>query len=273
MLFSFSEEEMTQPPVGQPQPPNGQLPQPGGPGDDYPPALPPVTPVKRVNAYAVAGIVLGILFFPLGLLFSIIGLVKSKARAGSGKVLSIVGIVVSLAGAATFIGYAVEVSHLLTGDPGCIAAENDSTAMMNTFSADIDAIIHNEGTSAERAAVQHFIGHAQALRSELTVAAAKAQRQPVRAEIGIMINDLDTMTSGLQAVLHGDTSQISPVIIASTAMTKESTSLLSLCPASVLLSRAIADQVPAESRSTRRRILPAADLGIASITSSCRICL
>jgi hypothetical protein len=34
-----------------------------------------------------------------------------------------------------------------------------------------------------------------------------------------------------------------------------------------------ADQVLAESRSTRRRILPAADLGIASITSSRRICL
>jgi hypothetical protein len=108
--------------------------------------------------------------------------------------------------------------------------------MMNTFSADINAIIQNEGTSAERAAVQHFIGHAQALRSELTVAAAKAQRQPARAEISIMTNDLDTMTSGLQAVLHDDTSQISPVIIANTALTKEGTSLLSLCPASVLLS-------------------------------------
>jgi hypothetical protein len=125
MVFSFSEEEMTQPPVGQPlpssgqpQPPHGQLPQPCGPGDDYPPALPPVTPVKRGNAFAVAGIVLGILIWPLGLLFSIIGLVKSKARAGSGKVLSIVGIVVSLAGAATFTGFAVEVSHLLTEDPG-----------------------------------------------------------------------------------------------------------------------------------------------------------
>jgi len=225
---------MTQPPAGQPLPSSGQ-PQPPGPGGDYPPALAPGTPAKRGNAYAVAGIVLGILFWPLGLLFSIIGLVKSRARAGSGKALSIVGIVVSLAGAATFTSFAVKVSHLLTGDPGCIAAENDSTAMMDTFSADINAVIHNEGTPAERAAVQHFIGHAQTLRSELTVAAARAQRQPVRAKIGIMTSDLDTMTSGLQAVLHGDTSQINPVIIASTALTKEGTSLLSLCPASVLL--------------------------------------
>ena len=87
-----------------------------------------------------------------------------------------------------------------------------------------------------RAAVQRFIGHAQALRSELTVAAAKAQRQPVRVKIGIMTGDLDTMTSGLQAVLHGDTSQIDPVIVASTALTNETTSLLSLCPAAAVLS-------------------------------------
>jgi hypothetical protein len=118
MAASFSEEEMTQPPVGQPLPssgqpqlPYGQPPQPGGPGGDYPPALPPVTPVKRGNAYAVAGIGLGILIWPLGLLFSIIGLVKSRARAGSGKVLSIVGIVVSLASAATFIDFAVVAFH------------------------------------------------------------------------------------------------------------------------------------------------------------------
>ena len=227
---------MTQPPAGQPLPPYGQLPPPHGAGGDHPPTLPPAAPVKRVNAFAVTGIVLGLLIWPLGLLFSVIGLVKSKARAGSGKVLSIVGIVISLAGAAAFIFTVVQVSRLRAGDPGCIAAENESTAMMDPFSADISAIIQYEGTAAERAAVQRFIGHAQALRSELTVAAAKAQRQPVQVKIVIMTGDLDTMTSGLQAVLRGDTSQIDPVIVASTALTTETTSLLSLCPAAAVLS-------------------------------------
>src|SRR5260370_40170579 len=87
---------MTQPPVGQ---------------------LPPVTAVKRGNAFAVAGIVLGILIWPLGLLFSIIGLVKSKARAGSGQVLSLVGIVVSLVGAASSIPFAIFVFHSLAAGP------------------------------------------------------------------------------------------------------------------------------------------------------------
>lgn len=143
---------------------------------------------------------------------------------------------ISLAGAAAFIFTVVQVSRLRAGDPGCIAAENESTAMMDPFSADISAIIQYEGTAAERAAVQRFIGHAQALRSELTVAAAKAQRQPVQVKIVIMTGDLDTMTSGLQAVLRGDTSQIDPVIVASTALTTEATSLLSLCPAAAVLS-------------------------------------
>ncbi len=238
---------MTQPPAGQPlpssgrpQPLDGQLPQPGGPGGDYPPALPLVTPAKRGNAFAVAGIVLGILIWPLGLLFSIIGLVKSKARAGSGKVLSIVGIVVSLVGAATSIPFAVTVFRSMAADPGCVI-ENEFDAMTNKFEADGSAMIHYEGDSSpERAAVQHFIGDAQALRSELNVAAAEAQHQPVRAKIGIMTSDLDVMTSRLQAVLHGDASQISQfsqigqVFIAFTALTDEVTSLISLCPPTLL---------------------------------------
>jgi len=231
---------MAQPPAGQPpfsgqpQPPSGQLPQPGGPDGGYPPALPPVTPVKRGNAFAVAGIVLGILIWPLGLLFSVIGLVKSKARAGSGKVLSIVGIVVSLASAGMFIGFTVHVLDLMAADPGCVA-ENDFDAMASKFPADGNAIIQDEGnSSAERAAVRHFLGDAQALRSGLNVAAAEAQSQPVRAKIGIMTSDLGAVTSSLQAVLHGDSSQISQVFTAFTVLTKEAASLDPLCPPTLL---------------------------------------
>jgi len=229
MVFSFSEEEMTQPPVGQ---------------------LPPVTAVKRGNAFAIAGIVLGILIWPLGLLFSIIGLVKSKARAGSGKVLSIVGIVVSLAGAAASIPFAVFVFHSLAGDPGCVI-QNEFDAMTDKFTADGNAIIHYEGdSSGERAAAQHFLDDAQALRSELNVAAAEAQRQPVRAKIGVMTSDLSAMTASLEGVRHGDANQISPVFIALTMLTKEATSLIPLCPPTLL---SVAHPAgPGASRAARR---------------------
>ena len=71
---------------------------------------------------------------------------------------------VSLASAATSIPFAVTVFNSMAADPGCVV-ENDFDAMTNIFEADGSAMIHYEGDSSpERAAVQHFIGDAQALR-------------------------------------------------------------------------------------------------------------
>ena len=68
-----------------------------------------MTAAKRGNGYAVTGVVLALPIWPLGLSFSIIGLVKSRTRAGSGKVLSIIGIVLSLIVAGPTIAFAVGV--------------------------------------------------------------------------------------------------------------------------------------------------------------------
>lgn len=189
--------------------------------------------VKRFNAFAVAGLLLAFAIWPLGLLFSIIGLVKSKARAGSGQGLSIAGIVVSLVEAGIVIWFLVALFN--TGSlPGC-SAENDFSAMLNKFNADGNALMQDQGdSSAERAAAQHFIGDAQTLRSELTAAAAQAQDQSIRAKIGVMTSDLDAMTSSLHAVSHGDANQINQVFTTQTALTNEATSLISLCPPSPL---------------------------------------
>ena len=86
------------------QSPAGQSLQPGGPDRDYPPTA---APAKRGNGYAVAGVVLALPIWPLGLPFSIIGLAKSRARARSGMVLSIIGIVLSLIVAGPTIAFAV----------------------------------------------------------------------------------------------------------------------------------------------------------------------
>jgi hypothetical protein len=188
--------------------------------------------VKRVNAYAITGVVLAFVIFPLGLLFSIIGLVKSKARAGSGKILSIVGIALSLVAAVPFGIFVVQVFGS-TADPGCVA-QSETLTMDNTFSAEENAAIQDEGTPAERADAQHILGHAQTLRSELNVAAAKAQKQSVRAEIGMMVSDVGTMMTGARAVLHGDDDQINQVIIADTALIKANTSLIPFCPQPLL---------------------------------------
>jgi len=210
------------------QPPVSQLPQPPGPGDD-PPSPPAVTSVKRVNAYAVTGLVLAVLIFPLGLIFSIIGLVKSKARGGSGKVLSILGIIISLAYTVPFVSAAVIVFHYYPRtDPGCVA-QSDETATQNTFIADEDAMLQDKGTSAERADAQGMVGPVQTLQSELNIAEAKARQPSVRADVGVMTGDLGTMMSALQAVLHGDVNGVYQVSSAGDAVIGESTSLISLC--------------------------------------------
>ena len=51
---------------------------------------------KPVNGIAVAGLILSVLFAPLGLVLSIIGLVRSKKMDGEGRKLGIAGIVISV---------------------------------------------------------------------------------------------------------------------------------------------------------------------------------
>ena len=51
---------------------------------------------KPVNGIAIAGLILSVLFAPLGLVLSIIGLVRSKKMDGVGRKLGIAGIVISV---------------------------------------------------------------------------------------------------------------------------------------------------------------------------------
>ncbi|QSB07439.1 DUF4190 domain-containing protein [Mycoplasma tauri] len=56
----------------------------------------PVKVKSDSNGLANAGIIFAFIFPPLGLIFSLIGLYKSKKMNGKGKVLSIVGIFISI---------------------------------------------------------------------------------------------------------------------------------------------------------------------------------
>ena len=211
------------------QPPVGQRPQPEVPAGD-PAESPAVTAVKRRNVYAIIGVVLAVLIWPLGLIFSIIGLVKSRKRGGRGKILSIIGIVLSLAYTIPFVVAAVIVYHdFPRAPPGC-AAESDQMAIENTFTTDENAMLQDQGTPAERTDARLMVGPVQRLQSELTIAAAQARQPPVRAAIGVMTRDVSTMMSGLQAVLHGNANEAIAVVNADSALISASTSLIPLCP-------------------------------------------
>lgn len=118
---------------GQPGYPGGQPGYPGGqPG--YPTA-----PPKTSNGFAVAGLIFGILPTPLfGLIFSIVGLVKSKAAAGAGRAMAIVGLVLSIVwiGGYTALGIAIAPRAVKAADPGCVAAESAFQSIDSKMAAD-----------------------------------------------------------------------------------------------------------------------------------------
>jgi hypothetical protein len=230
MVQSFAGEQPEQPSHGAEQPPH-DLAQPSGeqPGGQQPyheqprlPYPPPPDgtgggygppPVKRGNAFAYAGIILAVFFPILGLIFSVIGLTKSKARAGVGKTVSIVGIVVSLlvGSGATVLAVAI-VSHLSAEDPGCITAESDLLHMDNRLIADKAAISQDQNNpSAKQTDTQHILTDMQSLQRQLTTAVPRATHQSVKAELLAMISDINTYTSSWQAAENGDTSQINQV--------------------------------------------------------------
>ncbi len=171
------------------------------------------SPVKRGNDFALAGIILAVLVPILGLIFSVIGLTKSKARAGAGKTLSIVGIVVSLlvGSGATVLAVTI-VSRVSAEDPGCITAESSLLHMDNRLIADRAAASQDQNNpSAEQTDRQHMLTDMQSLQRQLTTAIPQVKHQSVKAELQAMISDINTYTSGFQAAENGDTSKINQV--------------------------------------------------------------
>jgi vacuolar-type H+-ATPase subunit H len=199
----------------------------GAPGGQYPP---PYGPQKRGNGFAIAGIILAILLWPLGLIFAIIGLVKSRARAGAGKVLSIVAIVVGVVVGAVSISLVAIAGNSTAADPGCISAENSFQSMMNKISSDDSAMSADANNPAkERADIKGFTTDAQTLVAKLNAAEAEATHQSVKSAVGKASSDMSAMLSALQAVENGHTSQISVLDNKANSLSGDGTAIDNIC--------------------------------------------
>lgn len=202
---------MAQPPYGQPpqppenQPPYGQSPpygqqpqygqpQYGAPGT-YPGGYGP--PPKQGNGFSVAGACLCIIPL-LGLIFSIIGIAKSGSRGGAGRVLGIVGIVLSLLFAGGYAAAAASINSSTAADPGCISAEASSRQLASQMQSDSGNMTKEQ---ADMQSLESGLQHAQSI----------AVHQSVKNAIGKMASDLTGMTNALNAMQKGDTSQASAV--------------------------------------------------------------
>jgi hypothetical protein len=159
--------------------------QPGYPGQpgSFPPA-PPAPPAKRTNGWAIASLIFGIIGgIPLGLIFGIVGLVKSGAYR-SGKVLSIIGIVLSLAWIAP-VAYVTP--HIIkASDPGCVAAE-----------ANVKQI--NDKLTADQNNPEAFVADVQNMIKQLTDAAAKSKNAKARDAMTRTAADFQELLDGVRA--------------------------------------------------------------------------
>jgi hypothetical protein len=104
---------------GYPQP---GYPQPGAAPGSFAPGP---APAPGTNGLTIAGLILAIFAFPVGLILSVIGLVQARRRKQRGTVLAVVGIVIALGEAAAVgLGVMVLMNNVETVmDPGCVMAK------------------------------------------------------------------------------------------------------------------------------------------------------
>ena len=180
---------------------------------------------------AVAGAVLS--FVPLlGLLLSIIGLAKAKARNGGGRTAGAVGIVLSLLFTGG-LGYGVyKIANSTAADPACLSAEADALKLTSTLNTDGTALNSaSQGGDKARftAAANKFVSDIDSLEGQLTKAQAQATHTDVRAAIGNLDADLSSFTAGMHQALSGDTSNEAATTQAVNRLQSDGDSLDSLC--------------------------------------------
>lgn len=202
----------------------------GGPGDypaagipyqagaGYPSSGFPGGPApKQTNGLALAGAILCIVP-PLGLIFSIIGLVRAKALGGAGRTAATVGIVLSvlIGGAAGFGLY--KIGNSTAADPACISAENQVDAMQSKLTADEAAMKADQGTSAEAGDFTNAANDLQTVKTsidgdigEATHADVKAALQSFDNDLGEMITDFNEIAAGNNAGVTNLESQLNQI--------------------------------------------------------------
>lgn len=158
----------------------------------------PVQQEKQSNGFAIAGFILSLLPL-LGLIFSIIGLVRSGKVGGKGRGLSIAGIILSIA---LGIGYSIGIAHIANSatalDPGCTSAESRFNALdgqVQSDSSNMNALLNDLDSMQQ--ALQSSAG--QAVHDSV-----KTKLQAASSDLAATITDL----KGIQAGTSTDTTKL-----------------------------------------------------------------
>jgi hypothetical protein len=207
--------------------PPGAAPQYGGPmppGGYFYPAPPP-----RKNGFAVAGFILCFTVL-LGIIFSILGLVRSGRVGGKGRGLAIAGLVLSVlfAGGFTALGIAAAKSPAL--DPGCTSVESSLKALEPRLTADGTQLNGNSTDPAVvRSELAAFTADVRDLKSTVDSSLAKAKHQSVKDRLQAVDADLAAVLTGLSAVEQGDNTTVDQLDAAANRIESDGNSLDDLC--------------------------------------------
>lgn len=198
------------------------------PGYGYP--MPPVQ--KQSNGLAIAGFVLAFLFSPLGLILSIIGLVRSGKLGGAGKKFALSGVILSIVFCALSIFLIAKVSGSTAEDPGCTTAESSLTALepqMTSVETQLSADESSSDVAAVKTDLNSMVTYLQTAQGDLSHSGTVAVHPQVKTEITAVSNDLTTLVSAFHAISAGDDSQLSAMTTAATQLQTDGTALDTLC--------------------------------------------
>lgn len=149
-----------------------------------------LAPPKRTNRLATAGC-LSFLVPPLGLTLSIIGLIRSHDRGGTGRSPALAGIVLAFLAVS---GYSFGIHKLVAStalDPGCISAETAMNSYLPTASADEQRMKNIKSTEAAHALLLSSVNGAEALESKIYESELEATHTTVRSQLTMVDGDLN----------------------------------------------------------------------------------
>jgi hypothetical protein len=159
----------------------------GDPAYGYPAPAQPAQPAGS-NGLAIAGFVLAFLFWPLGLVFSLIGIRRANGAGGKGKGLAIAGVAVSILALLGTIGVFVLAANAPAVDPGCTTAESQLSALDTKINAD-------QGNESA------LIADLNTAKSDLDSSVSVSEHANVRNAISLASSDLGTFLTDLQSYI------------------------------------------------------------------------
>jgi hypothetical protein len=152
---------------------------------------------NRRNYWATAGLVFAVLFWPLGLVLSIVGMVKSKKWGDVGQGVATIGLIVALVFAAGTGLYFFLPRNVDYTDPGCMSAKPSLNGLQARLGAD------NQQASSGPAGLSKSIADLSSLQAAFQQAAAQATHQNVKDAFTQLDTDFTLYLHQLQDLANG----------------------------------------------------------------------